>query len=124
MKADGKPTSMHVEFMKGVLPLLDEADYVYRYSWTYSLVQLPKNSSYQVIPFPAVAGETSLLLGHCAITCPQAFAMVSASLLQLCRLLGSLNPIKKVRFTFAGMLLFKLERHQFIGVNLSSKCAT
>lgn len=87
-------------------------------------MQLPKNSLYQVIPFPAVAGETSLLLGHRAITCPHAFATVSASVLQLCRLFGSLNPIKNVLLTFVGMLLFREERHQFIGVNLSSKCAT
>lgn len=35
-KADGNPTAMHVEFMQGVLPLLDQADYVYRYSWMSS----------------------------------------------------------------------------------------
>lgn len=31
--ADGKPTSAHLAYMREVLPLLDAADYVYRYSW-------------------------------------------------------------------------------------------
>ena len=31
--AAGRPTSAHVAFMKAVLPLLDGADFVYRYSW-------------------------------------------------------------------------------------------
>lgn len=31
--AQGKPTSDHVHFMREVLPLLDAADYVHRYSW-------------------------------------------------------------------------------------------
>jgi hypothetical protein len=31
--ASGKPMSEHLKFMKGVLPLLDAADFVHRYSW-------------------------------------------------------------------------------------------
>ena len=31
--ADGRPTSAHIAFMREVLPLLDAADYVYRYAW-------------------------------------------------------------------------------------------
>ena len=31
--ADGKPTSDHLAYMRAVLPLLDAADFVYRYSW-------------------------------------------------------------------------------------------
>lgn len=31
--ADGRPTAKHLEFMKDVLPLLDKADFVFRYSW-------------------------------------------------------------------------------------------
>jgi hypothetical protein len=31
--AQARPTSDHVTFMRNVLPLLDAADYVYRYSW-------------------------------------------------------------------------------------------
>jgi hypothetical protein len=31
--AQGRPTPEHRKFMEGVLPLLDSADYVFRYSW-------------------------------------------------------------------------------------------
>ena len=31
--SDGKPTSEHLQFMRAVLPLLDAAPFVYRYSW-------------------------------------------------------------------------------------------
>ena len=31
--ADGRPTSDHLAYMRAVLPLLDAADFVYRYSW-------------------------------------------------------------------------------------------
>ena len=31
--AEGKSTAEHLKFMREVLPLLDQADYVYRYSW-------------------------------------------------------------------------------------------
>ena len=34
--AQGLPTSAHIKFMKEVLPLLDAADFVYRYSWMSS----------------------------------------------------------------------------------------
>ena len=31
--AAGKPTSDHLKFMKDIVPQLDAADFVYRYSW-------------------------------------------------------------------------------------------
>ena len=71
----------------------------------------------RLIPFPAVAGETSVERFHFAITLAHDRATFSAvspprpGPPQLWMLFGSLKPMKKLRLTYAGTSWSMLERH-------------
>ena len=75
------------------------------------------------MPFPAVAGETRLVAlfpQRVRITC-QAFAATAGEMLQLCKLLGSLNPRRKVALVPTGSGASVPVVHQCIGTKLLVK---
>ena len=53
----------------------------------------------------------------------QALATSRGLVLQLCRLLGSLKPMKKERLTYGGMGFSSESKHQFIGAKRRSRLA-